>query len=105
MIACMWFLHLTSDEIGLVLTDTFSIRPCNHQFCNVCIKHLETQSGVESVREWKCPTCSTNVYHVAGFSAPMNLPGEEAFNVDVQVTMLKVNDGRVAFDSVVKMRM
>jgi len=35
----------------------------------------------------------------------MNLPGEEAFKVDVTVTMLKINDGRVAFDSIVKMRM
>lgn len=35
----------------------------------------------------------------------MNLPGEEAFKVDVPVVMLKIDDGSVAFDSIVKMRM
>jgi hypothetical protein len=89
---------------GLVL-NTFSVRPCNHQYCNVCIKRLEAQSGAGAPKEWKCPICSTTISRVAGFSAPMNLPGEEAFKVDVPVTMLKINDGRVAFDSIVEMRM
>jgi len=75
---CMYVPVATNTEqIGLVLTDISSIRPCNHQFCNVCIKQLQSQHGDGSTDEWKCPTCSTNVSHVAGFSAPMNLPGEE----------------------------
>jgi len=31
---------------------------------------------------------------VAGFSAPTNLPGEEAYKVDVPAVMLKIDDGR-----------
>jgi hypothetical protein len=34
----------------------------------------------------------------------MNLPGEEAFKVDVPVVLLKVEDGRTRFESVLKMR-
>jgi hypothetical protein len=103
---CMYVLIATKPEsIGLVLRDNSSVRPCNHQFCNLCIKQLQSQRGIGSTSEWKCPTCLTRVSHVAGFSAPMNLPREEAFKVDVPVVMLKIDDGRVAFDSIVKMRM
>ncbi|KAL4909739.1 hypothetical protein BDW74DRAFT_173233 [Aspergillus multicolor] len=78
------------------------IRPCNHQFCHVCVKAVASPSGRE---ERCCPVCSAAVSHVAGFSAPMNLPGEETFKVDVPVVMLEVEDGRAAFQSVVKMRL
>lgn len=52
-----------------------------------------------------CPLCSTSISRVAGFSAPMNLPGEETFKVDVPVVMYEAQDGRAAFESVVKMRL
>ena len=88
-----------------------SIRPCDHQFCNVCIKKLELpepggQEGSASsqaqqvTKHWKCPTCASDVSHVAGFSAPMNLPGEEALKVKVPVHVLKIEDGRVQFRSI-----
>jgi hypothetical protein len=99
------FLFLNIGRIGLVLTNISRVRPCNHQLCNVCIKVLEAQPGIRPAGKWKCPTCSTDVSRVAGFSAPMNLPGEEAFKVDVPVVMLKIDDGRVVFDSIIKMRM
>jgi hypothetical protein len=35
----------------------------------------------------------------------MNLPGEEAYKVDIPVVMLKIDDGRVAFNSIAEMRM
>jgi hypothetical protein len=80
-----------------------SVRPCDHQFCNVCIKKLETDAagdGLAAPKDWKCPTCKEPVAHVAGFSAPMNLPGEEPLKVKVPVHVLKVEDGRLRFRSV-----
>lgn len=53
---------------------------------------------------WQCPQCHQSISHVAGFSAPMNLPGEEAMKVKVPVHVMKVEDGRVAFQSIQKMR-
>ncbi|ERF75222.1 hypothetical protein EPUS_00014 [Endocarpon pusillum Z07020] len=89
------------------------IRPCDHQFCNVCIRRLDTNSNngpqerissssssEQQIRRWRCPTCGSDVSHVAGFSAPMNLPGEEALRVKVPVHVLKVEDGRVKFKSI-----
>ncbi|KAI4932414.1 hypothetical protein J4E85_002812 [Alternaria conjuncta] len=73
------------------------IRPCDHQFCNICIKRIEQNSDETSDaahRNWKCPTCDSAVSHVAGFSAPMNLPGEEPLRVKVPVNVLKIEDGR-----------
>jgi hypothetical protein len=83
-----------------------SVRPCDHQFCNVCIKKIEDEHGVSSqqVKKWKCPKCDGDVSHVAGFSAPMNLPGEEALKVKVPVHVLKIEDGRVKFKSIHKTR-
>ncbi|KAL4787455.1 hypothetical protein BJX76DRAFT_363397 [Aspergillus varians] len=83
------------------------VRPCNHQFCHVCIKAVASPSTDTSPNRdgRRCPLCSTSVQHVAGFSAPMNLPGEETFKVDVPVVMLEVQDGRTAFESIVKMRL
>ncbi|KAI4960067.1 hypothetical protein J4E86_001686 [Alternaria arbusti] len=83
------------------------IRPCDHQFCNICIKRIEQNSGedVDSARRnWKCPTCDSVVSHVAGFSAPMNLPGEEPLRVKVPVNVLKIEDGRMRFTSVHRSR-
>ncbi|ENI00582.1 hypothetical protein COCC4DRAFT_53609 [Bipolaris maydis ATCC 48331] len=85
------------------------VRPCAHQFCNTCIKAIEEGSATESDSQqaapWKCPTCSTPVSHVAGFSAPMNLPGEEPMpRTKVFVNVLKVEDGRARFTTVQKSR-
>ncbi|KAK2767454.1 hypothetical protein FQN54_003610 [Arachnomyces sp. PD_36] len=83
------------------------VRPCNHQFCNVCIRKLEKgdeSDSREQIRRWKCPICSSDVSHVAGFSAPMNLPGEEGLKAKVPVHVLKVEDGRVAFKSIQRTR-
>ncbi|RYN81249.1 hypothetical protein AA0120_g10205 [Alternaria tenuissima] len=83
------------------------IRPCDHQFCNVCIKRIEQNSNVDFAsarRSWKCPTCDGMVSHVAGFSAPMNLPGEEPLRIKVPVHVLKIEDGRVRFEGVQKTR-
>jgi hypothetical protein len=79
-----------------------SLRPCDHQFCNVCVKKLDGGQEISShqVKRWQCPTCSCNVSHIAGFSAPMNLPGEEALKVKVPVHVLKIEDGRVQFRSI-----
>jgi hypothetical protein len=44
------------------------------------------------------------VSHVAGFSAPMNLPGEEPLRIKVPVHVLKIEDGRVRFEGVQKTR-
>jgi Zinc finger, C3HC4 type (RING finger) len=80
-----------------------SIRPCNHQLCNVCVRELDQSSGGSTEpdrKNWKCPSCQAPVSYVAGFSAPMNLPGEEALKVRVPVNVLEVKDGRVRFKSV-----
>jgi hypothetical protein len=82
-------------ECQIRLTDCI-LRPCNHQFCNVCVKALES--------ERKCLSCKSSVSHVAGFSAPMNLPGEEPMRLKVPVNVLEINDGRVRFKSVQKTR-
>lgn len=60
---------------------------------------------MNSGHEQRCPLCSSGITRVAGFSAPMNLPGEETFKVDVPVVMLEVEDGRTAFQSVMEMRL
>ncbi|EFR05201.1 integral membrane protein [Nannizzia gypsea CBS 118893] len=82
------------------------IRPCDHQFCNICIKKLEISrsSGDEGDSCWKCPRCGCDVAHVAGFAAPMNLPGEESLKAKVPVHVLKVEDGRAQFQSIRRMR-
>jgi hypothetical protein len=83
-----------------------SVRPCDHQFCNICIKKIEGAPELASQKNpnWKCPFCGSNVSHVAGFSAPMNLPGEEALKVKVPVHVLKIEDGRVRFKSINRTR-
>lgn len=86
--------------------DPDSVRPCDHQFCNVCIRKLEdgNEASSQQIKKWSCPTCSSDVAHVAGFSAPMNLPGEEALKVKVPVHVLKIEDGRVQFKSINRSR-
>ncbi|KAL4986745.1 hypothetical protein BDW68DRAFT_178446 [Aspergillus falconensis] len=81
------------------------IRPCNHQFCHMCIKTIASPGKDTRDEQKRCPLCAAAVSHVAGFSAPMNLPGEETFKVDVPVVLMEVQDGRVAFESMVKMRL
>ncbi|KAL4751101.1 hypothetical protein BDW72DRAFT_212901 [Aspergillus terricola var. indicus] len=81
------------------------VRPCNHQFCHMCIKAVASAGETSHDEQKRCPICAAAVSHVAGFSAPMNLPGEETFKVDVPVTMLEVQDGRAAFVSAVNMRL
>ncbi|KAF2178128.1 hypothetical protein K469DRAFT_676307 [Zopfia rhizophila CBS 207.26] len=83
------------------------IRPCDHQFCNMCIKKLEREGEQDPVlarKNWKCPTCNKSVSHVAGFSAPMNLPGEEPMRMKVPVHVLNIEDGRARFTSIQKTR-
>ncbi|KAI4919452.1 hypothetical protein J4E90_001586 [Alternaria incomplexa] len=83
------------------------IRPCDHQFCNICIKRIEQNSDEDvnsARRNWKCPTCDSVVSHVAGFSAPMNLPSEEPLRIKVPVNVLKIEDGRIRFTSVQRSR-
>jgi hypothetical protein len=82
------------------------IRPCDPQFCNVCIRTLDDggEFSDHKKRNWKCPTCSMKVGHVAGFSGPMNLSGEEALKVKVPVHVLKIEHGRVQFQSIHKTR-
>ena len=48
----------------------------------------------------RCPFegCGAAIVRVSGFAAPMNLPGEEAFKVDVP------EDGKVRFESIKKAR-
>lgn len=48
----------------------------------------------------RCPQCNEGISRVAGFSAPMNLPGEESVRVKMPVRVLKANDGRMEFQSV-----
>ena len=57
-------------------------------------------------QQWLCPTegCGAAIARVAGFAAPMNLPGEEAFKVDVPVVILEVEDGRTRFKNIMKAR-
>ncbi|KAL4774496.1 hypothetical protein BDW60DRAFT_205069 [Aspergillus nidulans var. acristatus] len=82
------------------------IRPCNHQFYHMCIKAVAPPGKTSHDEQKRCPVCAAaDISHVAGFSAPMNLPGEGTFKVDVPVAMLEVQDGRAAFESVVKMRL
>ena len=87
------------------------VRPCGHVFCNVCIREIDSSAlsgGSQKTRaldkKWKCLTCNDEVSWVAGFAAPMNLPGEEGLKMRVPVNVLKVEDGRVAFRSVQKSR-
>ncbi|KAF2021493.1 hypothetical protein BU24DRAFT_417132 [Aaosphaeria arxii CBS 175.79] len=87
------------------------IRPCGHQFCNQCVRKLAEEEGAEGeVRmrqrnHWRCPTCQGGIKHVAGFSAPMNLPGEEPLRMKVPVHVLGINevDGRTGFRSRLQM--
>lgn len=71
----------------------------------MCVKAVAPPGKGSHGEQKHCPVCAAVVSHVAGFSAPMNLPGEETFKVDVPVAMLEVQDGRVVFESVVKMRL
>ncbi|KAK2846370.1 hypothetical protein FQN49_005792 [Arthroderma sp. PD_2] len=80
------------------------VRPCGHLFCNICIRKLEATCQSGSIEGSACPACNREVSHVAGFSAPMNLPGEEPLKAKVQVKVLKVDDGRVRFKSVQRTR-
>ncbi|KAL3431832.1 hypothetical protein BDV09DRAFT_206421 [Aspergillus tetrazonus] len=103
------------NEVGVDEADTefdplkpkrcATIRPCNHQFCHMCVKAVAPPGKTSHGEQKCCPVCAAVVSHVAGFSAPMNLPGEETFKVDVPVAMLEVQDGRAVFESVVKMRL
>ncbi len=108
MIACKFSCTSFLTSLIYLLTDHNSIRPCNHQFCNVCIKQLEREgeqdASLAQRGNWKCPTCDANVARVAGFSAPMNLPGEEPMRIKVPVNVLKINDGRVRLSSIQKTR-
>lgn len=47
-----------------------------------------------------CPRCNAEIFRVAGFAAPMNLPGEESIRAKMPVRVLKVDDGRVKFESI-----
>lgn len=47
-----------------------------------------------------CPRCNEEISRVAGFSAPMNLPGEESIRTKMPVRVLKVDDGRAKFESI-----
>ncbi|KAG9190472.1 hypothetical protein G6011_08560 [Alternaria panax] len=74
------------------------IRPYDHQFCNVCIRMIEQNSNGDSFserRNWKCPTCDSLVSHVAGFSATMNLSGEEPLRIKVPINVLNIEDSRL----------
>ncbi|OQU97521.1 hypothetical protein CLAIMM_03446 isoform 2 [Cladophialophora immunda] len=102
----------TQCKCGIRLCDCV-VRPCDHQFCNVCVREIDPSSitgaftSVEpqSRDKWFCPTCKTAVSYVAGFSAPMNLPGEDSVKVRVPVNVLEVKDGRVAFKSIQRSRL
>lgn len=87
------------------------VRPCGHVFCNVCIREIDSvalsggfQKAHASDKTWQCLTCNEKVSWVAGFAAPMNLPGEEGLRMRVPVNVLKVEDGRIAFRSIQKSR-
>ncbi|KAF2801145.1 hypothetical protein K505DRAFT_227235, partial [Melanomma pulvis-pyrius CBS 109.77] len=93
-----------ADAIGIRLCDCI-IRPCSHQFCNVCIRKLNHESGQDNSstkNNWKCPTCNRAVSYVAGFSTPMNLPNEEPMKMKVPVHVLDIKDGRTRFTSIQK---
>jgi hypothetical protein len=77
-----------------------SVRPCDHQFCNVCIRVLEKDTHEANMSDAHCPQCDEKITRVAGFSAPMNLPGEESVLTKMPVRILTVNDGRVKFQSI-----
>ena len=47
----------------------------------------------------RCPACQTYAERVVGFAAPMNLPGEESVDMEVDVHLLQVDAGRIAFHS------
>lgn len=53
----------------------------------------------------ECPRCKKHIDHVAGFSSPMNIPGEESLRMKVPVTVLEIDDGRIRFKSVQTTRM
>ena len=48
----------------------------------------------------RCPRCNETISRVAGFAAPMNLPGEELIRSKMPVRVLKIDDGRVKFRSI-----
>jgi hypothetical protein len=63
-------------------------------------KLLEKASGEGTVggnKKWKHPNCNGSVSHLASFSVPMNLPGEEPVRVKVPVNTLMIKDGGVRF--------
>ncbi|KIY04093.1 uncharacterized protein Z520_00785 [Fonsecaea multimorphosa CBS 102226] len=100
-------------EPSLDPTQPTRVRPCDHQFCNVCVREVDPTSSITgsfasvepwSGDKWFCPTCKAAVSYVAGFSAPMNLPGEESVKVRLPVHVLEIKDGRVAFKSIRQFR-
>ena len=80
-------------------------------FCHICIKELDPKDAINwgsaepaQKTNWRCPICQNEVAYVAGFSTPMNLPGEESIKKRVPVNVLEVRDGMPAFKSVHKAR-
>ncbi|KAK7700191.1 hypothetical protein SLS57_012189 [Botryosphaeria dothidea] len=55
-------------------------------------------NDIDPAKPGKCCTCT-------GFSAPMNLPGEETYKVNVPVVMLEVKDGVTISSAMEEMRL
>lgn len=66
----------------------------------MCIRVVESAMQSSGSSGARCPQCQKEISRVAGFSAPMNLPGEEAIRTKMPVRVLKIDDGRVKFQSI-----
>lgn len=78
------------------LTDCV-MRPCGCAMCNICVRGM---GG-------KCKSCGKEIMYVAGFSAPMSLPGEEGkgrYNVEVEI-LWKDEKGKLSTERNVKRRL
>lgn len=66
----------------------------------MCIRDIKPAKEGAGSSGIRCPRCNEAISRVAGFSTPMNLPGEESIRTKMPVRILKIDDGRVKFQSI-----
>ena len=65
----------------------------------MCIREIKPAMEGSHSSCIRCPRCNEEISRVAGFSAPMNLRGEESIRTKMPVRILKIDDGGVKFQS------
>lgn len=79
-----------------MLTDEYSLRPCNHTFCLSCVTNYMTYDNSVC-----CRICGMRASNLLGFSAPMALPGEDRADFsDTKVVTIEPYKGALGFYSI-----